>query len=82
MGKNEFHVRCLQVGEIVVKSSLVMACYLGNQQATDKAIIELPGHGYGWYRTGVLAIDFFALVCTFGLVPVTDLNRAAVCTAL
>ena len=48
-----------QVGEIVVKSPLVMACYLGDQQATDTAIIELPGRGYGWYRTGVLTIDFF-----------------------
>ena len=52
----------MRSGEIVVKSPLVMSCYLGDQQATDKAIIELPGRGYGWFRTGVLTR--FLCICS------------------
>ena len=41
-----------EVGELLVKSPLVMSHYWGNPDATNEAIIELPGLGYGWFRTG------------------------------
>lgn len=49
-----------EVGELLVKSPLVMSHYWGNPDATNEAIIELPGLGYGWFRTGTSCFLHYA----------------------
>eukprot|EP01064_Diplonema_japonicum_P027990 TRINITY_DN4206_c0_g1_i1.p1 TRINITY_DN4206_c0_g1~~TRINITY_DN4206_c0_g1_i1.p1 ORF type:complete len:584 (+),score=186.16 TRINITY_DN4206_c0_g1_i1:39-1790(+) len=45
-------------GELLVKSPMNFLKYWNKEKATDESIIEVPGHGYGWFRTGdVVEVD-------------------------
>eukprot|EP00746_Dinoflagellata_sp_MGD_P015935 gnl/MRDRNA2_/MRDRNA2_135654_c0_seq1.p1 gnl/MRDRNA2_/MRDRNA2_135654_c0~~gnl/MRDRNA2_/MRDRNA2_135654_c0_seq1.p1 ORF type:complete len:595 (+),score=108.54 gnl/MRDRNA2_/MRDRNA2_135654_c0_seq1:103-1887(+) len=41
-------------GEIVIKGPLCMRGYWNKEEATKAAIVEVPGFGPGWFRTGDL----------------------------
>lgn len=45
----------LQRGELLLRGPLTTSHYWNKQDATDKTIIEIPGKGYGWLRTGDVA---------------------------
>jgi len=42
-------------GELLIKSSLIMNHYWQKPKKTDTAIVEIKGHGQGWFRTGDIA---------------------------
>lgn len=42
-------------GELLIKSPLVMSHYWNKPDKTAEAIIEVPGKGHGWFRTGDIA---------------------------
>eukprot|EP01061_Rhynchopus_euleeides_P017595 TRINITY_DN2921_c0_g1_i1.p1 TRINITY_DN2921_c0_g1~~TRINITY_DN2921_c0_g1_i1.p1 ORF type:complete len:599 (+),score=251.97 TRINITY_DN2921_c0_g1_i1:47-1798(+) len=39
-------------GELLVKSPLNYSHYWNKAEATNESIVEIPGHGYGWFKTG------------------------------
>jgi len=42
-------------GELLIKSPVIMNHYWRKPKKTDAAIIEVKGHGQGWFRTGDIA---------------------------
>jgi len=56
----------LQRGELLLRGPLTTSHYWNKQKATDSTIIEIPGKGYGWLRTGDVAEideDGFIYIC-------------------
>lgn len=44
-----------QAGELCIKGVLVMSHYWNKHEKTEATVIDLPGRGYGWFRTGDIA---------------------------
>eukprot|EP00659_Diplonema_papillatum_P017298 gene17298-26566_t len=43
-------------GELLLKGPLCLPKYWNKEKATNEAIVEVPGHGYGWFRTGDIVV--------------------------
>eukprot|EP01059_Diplonema_ambulator_P025576 TRINITY_DN42654_c0_g1_i1.p1 TRINITY_DN42654_c0_g1~~TRINITY_DN42654_c0_g1_i1.p1 ORF type:complete len:600 (+),score=198.58 TRINITY_DN42654_c0_g1_i1:51-1802(+) len=45
-------------GELLVRSPLNYLKYWNKEKATNESLVEVEGHGYGWFRTGdVVEVD-------------------------